>query len=383
MKIALSFPGCHRRGGVERVVLETARHLVGRRHEVHVFADAFDPPADAADRLIHRRHVPIRHRPGFLSGVSYFRKATRAINPAEFDVVNTHGCVCPTGHVHRVHSLHASWLETSRRFRGPMSGARWKQRLNPLHPVLLNLERRHFGRRKYKRVIALTEDVKTDLHRFYGVPPEDVDVVPNGFNSLEFNPQNRAERRDARRAELGLRPDQSVLLFVANELGRKGFGTILGAMRRLARPDLKLLVVGRLDERAVMAAAEAEGVAGSILFCGPTSDVAGFHAAADLFVLPTQYEAFCLAILEALGSGLPVVTSNVPGARDAIRPDVNGLLIDDPRDADSLADALGPLLDPDRRLALSDQAPATVETYRWDAVMAHYEQVLISQSTRD
>jgi glycosyltransferase involved in cell wall biosynthesis len=61
-------------------------------------------------------------------------------------------------------------------------------------------------------------------------------------------------------------------------------------------------------------------------------------------VLPTQYEAFCLAILESLGSGLPVVTSRVPGAHDAVQHGVNGALITDPRDGHELAEALRPLL---------------------------------------
>ncbi len=381
MRVALSFPGCHRRGGVERVMLETARYLVGRGHEVHVFAADFDPPADEVERAIHYRRVPVRRRPGFLAGASYFRNTTRLIDPGAFDVVNTHGCVCPLGHVHRVHSLHRSWLASSRRFRGPMSAGRWKQRLNPLHPVLLDLETRHFRGRHYRRVVVLTEDVKADLALYYGVPAADVDVVPNGFSPAEFNPQRRAERREERRADLGLGPDDVALLFVANELGRKGFGTILKAMRRLDRPDVKLLVVGRLDAAAVASRAAAAGVAGAVSFCGPTADVAGFHAAADLFVLPTQYEAFCLAILEALASGLPVVTSAVPGARDAIRPGVNGALIDDPNDADALADALTPLIDPDRRATISANAPATVERFRWDQVMATYEAILTAQST--
>ncbi|MEI6871850.1 MAG: glycosyltransferase, partial [Verrucomicrobiota bacterium] len=104
-----------------------------------------------------------------------------------------------------------------------------------------------------------------------------------------------------------------------------------------------------------------------------------YHAAADLFVLPTQYEAFSLAILEALGSGLPVVTTDVPGAKDAILPGVNGLLQAAPKDGRELAEILSSL-DDDALAGLSAQASASVTQFQWPNVLARYENVLRSAS---
>ncbi len=372
MKIALSFPGCHRRGGVERVLFECAHFLSGRGHDVTVFANEWED----SDAPIHYEYVPIQKRPAFLKPLSYFRQATRQIKTSEFDVLNTHGVVCPTGGVQLVHSLHRAWLERSRTMRGPLSAARWKQNLNPIHPILLHLESLHFAQRRYRKLIALTPQVKSDLHRLYGVPPDDVIVNPNGFSPAEFSPEKRAARRNEMRARFGLTPNQTVLLFVANELERKGYTALLEALRQLSDPHVRLLVVGRSDAAAAQRLAELKGVSKQVIICGPTQDVGGFHAAADLFVLPTQYEAFCLAILEALGSGLPVVTSRIPGAEDAILPGINGELVDDPKNAEMLAAALAPLLDPDRRAALSAAAPESVRAYQWPSVLARYEQIL-------
>ena len=161
----------------------------------------------------------------------------------------------------------------------------------------------------------------------YGVPAEDVVVIPNGFSPTEFNPQRRYAKRKQMREQLGLRPEQIALLFVANELERKGYRTILSALQLLKRADIRVLVVGKANTNITKQLAQEHGVAEQIIVCGPTTNVADFHAASDIFVLPTQYEAFCLAILEALGSGLPVVTTQVPGAHDAIQPGVNGFLI--------------------------------------------------------
>lgn len=374
MKVALSFPGCHRRGGVERIVFECARFLSGRGHDVTVYAGDWEPDATQPVRYCR---VPHRTWPGFLRGPSYYRQCSRRISCADFDVLNTHGSVCPTGGVHWVQSLHRAWLERSKQFRQPLSAARLRQRVNPLHPLLLRLETLHFGGRNYRKVIATTEEVKADLGIYYGVPPDDVVVIPNGFSQIEFSPQRRAERRDVMRQTLGLKPDDIALLFVANELDRKGYDTILSAMKQLGRPDLKLIHVGRPPAAEVMRRAEAVGLSGQVLARGPTPDVSAFHAAADVFVLPTQYEAYCLAILEALGSGLPVVTSNVPGARDAVQPGVNGLLVNDPKDGEELASALGDLLSPARRHELSAVAPSSVASHHWPVVLGRYEKVLM------
>lgn len=373
VNVALSFPGCHRRGGVERVVFECAGFLTQRGHRATVYAEEWE---ESDDRGVQYRRVEVRRRPGFLRGRSYFRRCSELLAHERFDVLNTHGAVCPTGGVHWVQSVHRAWLERSAQFRSALSPTRLRQRLNPFHPVILALEETHFRERRYRKVIATTEQVRTDLHRLYDVPVEDVEIIPNGFSPTEFNPERRAERRAAMREKLRLRPDDIALLFVANELDRKGFDTVLGAMRILASPRLRLLAIGRPSAQTIQRGAEMLGLAAQVTACGSTSDIAAYHAAGDLFVLPTQYEAFSLAILEALGSGVPVITSDVPGARDAILPGENGALIRDPKSAEELAAALSPLLDDMRRAALTATTPATAAKYRWPSVLENYERIL-------
>lgn len=378
MRVALSFPGCHRQGGVERIVFECARYLAANRHEVTVFADRWEEVGGASSVRYNR--VPVRRHPWFLRGRSYSTACRRQLRSASYDVLSTHGCVCPEGGVLWVQSLHKAWLERSRQLRPALSAAGLRQRLNPAHRSLLNLEERHFGRRNYQRIIATTPRVRDDLGRLYGVPPDDVVIVPNGFAPAEFNPGRRASQREVMRRRLGLGPDQVAMLFVANELERKGYTTILEAMQRLRRPELCLLVAGRVSSQRVEEQARAHGIADQVLALGPSRDVGALHAAGDLLVLPTQYEAFCLAILEALGSGLPVVTSSVPGAGDAILPGVNGALVDDPRSGVELASTLEPLLHREALAELSAKAPDTVETYQWPTVLRRYETILLEHA---
>jgi UDP-glucose:(heptosyl)LPS alpha-1,3-glucosyltransferase len=373
MKIALSFTSCHRRGGVERVMYECARFLSARDHDVHVLAGDWQ---EGLESFVHCHRIQYLKRPSFLRPISYNRRCGEFLRRFDCDVLNTHGVVCPTGGVMWVQSLHAAWLERGNSMFGTLSWQRMKRRLNPLHPILLRLEEKHFRRRAYKKLIATTPVVRDDLARFYGVPADDVVIIPNGFNPDEFSEERRAGQRAQMRLKLGLRPEQIALLFVANELERKGYRMILAALRRLGRRDLRLIVVGRSPVTQVMQLAAAQGVSDLVIAAGPTGAVADFHAAADLFVLPTQYEAFCLAILESLGSGLPVVTSSVPGAADAILPGVNGAIVRDPNNEEELAATLSPLLDPATLQAYSARTPQTVSEYQWPRLLMRYEQVL-------
>jgi UDP-glucose:(heptosyl)LPS alpha-1,3-glucosyltransferase len=257
-----------------------------------------------------------------------------------------------------------------------MSMSRLKQRLNPLHRVLLKLERLHFADRQYRRIIATTEVVRRDLNHHYQVPKEDVVIIPNGFSPQEFSPGVRRSRRESTRAAFKIEPKEKVLLFVANELERKGLPTVLRALKILDRSDLRLFVVGRASPRTVNRLAQKAGVSSKVTAFPSSDDVALFHAAADLFVLPTQYEAFCLAILEALGSGVPVITTRVPGAQDAINDRRNGVLVDDPLNADELASAIQWMLADDHLANCSAAAPSSVTQFQWPVVLKKYEAVL-------
>jgi UDP-glucose:(heptosyl)LPS alpha-1,3-glucosyltransferase len=372
----VSFPEVHRRGGVERIAYECVRFLAGRGHAVAIVAN--EVSSDLSGPGIIHQAVPALRSPSFLRGWSYHRNANKLRLADAYDVLNTHGCVCPFDGVHWVQSLHVAWLERSASLFGRWSGRRLKQHLNPLHPILLRLERQHFELRRYRKVIATTAQVKDDLHRFYGVPADDVVIIPNGFSPTEFNPVLRSKRREAMRAKLGLREHEVALLFVANELDRKGYPVLLEALRRLKREDLRLIVVGRPDPAIVRQQADAAGVGHLVLACGSAPDVAEYHAAADVFVLPTQYEAFCLAILEALGSGLPVITTRVPGAQDAIADGLNGELVCDPKSAGELSTVVARLLDCAHRSRLSASASASAEAFRWPKVLLRYEGTLLA-----
>ncbi len=359
MKAALSFPACNRRGGVERIIYECARYLAGRGHDVAVYASEFEMNGAA----VQCRHVPSKR--GLLQPISYFRESSRMLKRDRYDALGTFGCVCPEGGVYWAQSVHAAWLDKAKAFRKPWSPARWKQRLNPAHPILLGLEKRHFRPGGYRKVIALTDDVKADLRHYYNVPEEDIVVIPNGFAPDEFNASKALSEREAARREFGFNGER-VIVFVANELERKGFPALLRAVESLGDPGLRLLVAGRI-------APEPHPL---VKYVGGTGDVARCYAAADVFALPTQYEAWGLVIVEAMACGLPVLTSRLAGAAVTVREGAAGQLLDDPKDVSEIAAKLRPLLDGAH--SGREEISASVADYAWERVLPRYEEVLFA-----
>lgn len=360
MKIALSFPACHRRGGVERIIYECARYLAGREHEVTVYASEFEQNGAP----FKYRRVETAPVPKFLRPISYFRACSRALRQTRCDAHGSFGCVSPVGGVYWAQSVHAAWLEKAKAFRSPWSLARWKQRLNPAHPILLGLEKTHFRRGGYRKIIALTGDVKADLQEYYGVPPEDIVVIPNGFSPQEFNVARAAEERASARLAFGFGESQCVIAFVANELERKGFPALLRAVESLGNPDLRVLVAGRI----------APPPHPLVTYVGATGDAARCYAVADVFALPTQYEAWGMVIVEALACGVPVLTSRLAGAAVTVREGQTGQLLDNPNDVDEIAAKLQLLASGGHggreAIALS------VKDYAWDRLLPQYEAAL-------
>jgi UDP-glucose:(heptosyl)LPS alpha-1,3-glucosyltransferase len=357
------------------VVFECARFLAGREHQVTVYAAEWEECA-ASGITYHRIALP--GAPSFMKPMLFHNACRTAVQSAGYQALGTHGCECPLDGVYWTHSVHRAWLEASKQFRSPLSASRIKQRLNPLHTVLLNLEARHLRSRRYKKVIALSSTVKADLMRWYGVPEADIRILPNGYSPEEFSAARSAALRDEMRARLGYAQDDRVIIFVANELQRKGFWPLVQAISALQDRRVQLLVVGRVSPTEHCDAIQKLGLAGQVKFAGPSSDIASFYAAADVFALPTQYEAWGLVIVEALACGLPVLTSRLAGAAVAVREGETGELIDRPLDSQEIASKLSLILDRTfKEDALTpEEIEASVAGYSWASVLERYETVL-------
>ena len=371
MEIALTYPDVTTAGGAERILVECANELAHGGHEVHVFASRWQP--GVLRNEVRRHQVPIRRRPDALAAVQYRRRATKALESHGPIAHGAFSALCPLGGVFWVLSVHQVAYDLVLARRG--AAAAMVQRLNPYHRLRLRLERESLSPGGYAHLIAPAEQVKADLIERYGVPDGDVTMQPLGFDPAAFNSARRREHRAAARARLGYRDEDRVVVFVANELERKGFDPLLEAAALLG--DVHLLVVGRVDVGPYQERIERLGLAARVQAVGSVDDVVAYHAAADVFALPTRYEPWGLVIVEALAAGLPVVTTRLAGAAVAVRDGETGVLLDDPEDAEALADGLRRMLD----APPGDEAvAASVAHLSWPQVAQNYAAVVAAHS---
>ena len=241
---------------------------------------------------------------------------------------------------------------------------------NPLHLVTWVRDRWRYGAHgPHRLVVNLSSQDDTALHRRHPRLSAETTVIGNGVDIDRFTPASPDERSRAR-AELGLADDDVVIAFVGHEFDRKGLRHLVAALTGL--PDLVRVVVVGGDADMVRAAeghAAGVGVSGRLHFVGRVPDPRSALAAADLFALPSAYEAYPLVVLEALASGLPVIVTPTGGTTDVVVNGTNGWVVE--ANSAAVTEAVLAYLGADRA-AMRARARETAERLTWDAVAERY-----------
>jgi glycosyltransferase involved in cell wall biosynthesis len=200
-----------------------------------------------------------------------------------------------------------------------------------------------------------------------------------------------ATGRDALRTELGLPPAAFVVAIVARFTREKGYPEFLAMARRLARSraDAHFVVVGTsIRERDTLRVVPSEqGLAGRMTVLVDRSDMPEIYAAADLVVLPTHREGFPRSLVEASAMGIPVVSTDIRGCREAVLHGETGLLVP-VGDVDALYAAVAELAAaPARRVRMSETAVRRAriefdERRVCERVVALYDELLARGESR-
>jgi UDP-glucose:(heptosyl)LPS alpha-1,3-glucosyltransferase len=222
---------------------------------------------------------------------------------------------------------------------------------------------------RYRRVVAISERVRTQLKEYYGVPDERIVTIPNGINLSRFSPGNIESRAEVRR-EFRVADDVPLVLFVGSQYRLKGLEFAIRALGEMKTKAI-LLVVGADNPEPFKRLTAELGLTERVIFAGARNDLPRIYPAADAFVLPTLYETFALVCLEAMASGLPVVAAPVGGIEDYLRDGENGLYIR--RDAVEIAGRLDRLLnDHELQAKLRAGGIATAANYQWTKIARQY-----------
>jgi UDP-glucose:(heptosyl)LPS alpha-1,3-glucosyltransferase len=187
-------------------------------------------------------------------------------------------------------------------------------------------------------------------------------------DSAAFHPGARDQLRLTTRAELAFQADDFVVVFVGGDYRLKGLVTLLEALLRLPRP-IKLIAVGVEPDAALKNLIDQGGLETRVRFVGRIPDPRRYYAAAECFVLPTRYDTFSLATLEAMASGLPVIVTTAAGVSEYLADGQDSIILQDPGDVAMLVRHLDRLMtDEALRRVMGENARRTAEGFSWDKV---------------
>jgi UDP-glucose:(heptosyl)LPS alpha-1,3-glucosyltransferase len=365
-----------RRGGAELWTRGFAQWLAAGDCDVHVLTRSIGPSEADLPITIHTIDAP-RSQLAFARAVS---ETLAAIQPVlSHDMGAAIGCDLFQPHVGSVAACWEGSVASCGRWFRPV------KRLCGLSPRYRRIRR--LTALQYASdshiYIAVSQKVACDMQTRHGVSAERIRTIYNGIDLDRFSPSAYCHRRPALRRQFGVCDNEILIIALAQHARLKGIPVLIRAVKQLRSQGapVKLLLCGG-DKKSDRPTLEQGG---TILRCGNVQDVAPLYAAADVCVHPTFYDACSLVTLEALASGLPVVTTRANGASELITSGINGLVLAHSGDSNALAGALLPLIvSPDLRRAFGLAARKLMNLHsaeqNYRDVVAVYMEVLKSRS---
>jgi len=362
-------------GGGERYSVDLARALRDFGHEVHIFANSYEPLKGIS---FHTVRVPLK--PFGLQNWTFARNVRRALRMNEFDIVNGLSQIYPQDIYRLGDGIHKHWLSVRR----TTIFSHLYDKVSPRHRLLLHLEKKIFSPGNYKRIIANSKLCERHAITYYKVPPELVDVIYCGVDFDIFNSSVRNGGAQLR-TSLGIGREEIVVLFVGTNYARKGLDTLLQAISRLENKEkYRLLVVGKGNIPRYERLAQNLDLQEFTIFCGYQEKMPHFYGAANIFVLPSYYDPFGNVCLEAMACGLPVITTRETGVSELMAHGRSGFVLDHPENIADLVSWLEALEDPDLRRSMGAKAQQEVAFLTIERNVKHtilaYEKVIESKT---
>lgn len=380
MKVALViYTYSEQRGGAERACTYLAHGLLERGHEVHLFAHRFQRGISPTGAVRHE--VPTNETFSSWKHTTFADNSKRLLEEDRFDVIHSFTRTYYQDILRLGGGTHREYLDQMESERSVL-GRLWS-RVNPKERAQLKLERRGFREGAYRRIVAVSNRVKEEVVRHYGLPPEDIVVIHNGVDTDKFHPALREGRARVRKT-FGLAETDLVYLFCGSGGKRKGLGYAIESMAKLpAEPRPRLLVVGE-SGAGWLSQARRLKISDRVFMLGPRDNVGDFYGAADALVLPTLYDPFPNVCLEALATGIPIITTAVTGVAEIVTEGRDAFILEDGRDPEAIAERMRRLADPGVRASMSAAARETAERHSIhrtvEANLALYEEILKSKS---
>ncbi len=391
----LALPGGKEAGGMNVYVHALSRELARAGHTVDVFTRRTDPAAPdhielapgvvlyhltAGPAAPYDKNRILDHLPALLAGIEAMR-GQRA-----YDIIHSHYWV--SGQValalrERWHIPIVQMFHTLGALKNTVARGSEETETTTRIAIEQTLVAHVDG------IIAATTIDRDHLVTHYAAPTDRVWIIPPGVDVAHFQPHDRV----AARAHLGLPATSYIVLGVGRMEPLKGFDTLIEATAllraQLAADDhaVHVLLVGgsseahpatwNTEQRRLAHLRETLALGATVQFVGarPHTELPWWYSAADVFAMPSFYESFGMAALEAMACRTPVIASDVGGLRVLLQAGRGGVLVP-PRNAAALAAALHRLLSVALlREQKASEAYDQARTYNWHAIATAIQSV--------
>ncbi|PZV18484.1 MAG: glycosyl transferase [Leptolyngbya sp.] len=350
--------------GQGRVNYEVTQEALRRGHQVTVVATHI---AESLQKQSGFNWVPIsvgKVPTELLKNLRFASLSSQWLNAhgREFDLVKVNGAITwASADVNAAHFVHSAWLDSPAHV--------WQQHKDAygLYQWLYTaLNARWEGRAfaQARQIIAVSAQVRDDLQKI-GVASDRIQVIYNGVDTNEFYPGH------CDRKALAL-PEVVPLAIFAGDIrsSRKNLDSVLKALVKVS--GLHLAVVGNVTGSPYPALARELAVDGRVHFLGYRQDIPDLMRTSDFLVFPSRYETFGLVVLEAMASGIPVITSAATPAAELLDPEA-GIVISNPDDIPTLVKEMLYLTHhPIQRKQMGIHARVIAENHSWSQMAQHY-----------
>jgi UDP-glucose:(heptosyl)LPS alpha-1,3-glucosyltransferase len=365
-KIAVIIPKYGLLGGAEAFVAQLTERLArNAKYDIHVLANKWLPNTDRV--TFHK--VPIITFPKFLTTISFAYFAGMKAARLGFDLIHTHDRIFEAD-LFTMHSVpHRFWVHEVRKKSMSLfdHGTAWVE-----GKIALN--------KRCRRFIAVSSLTQETFLQAYPFLQEEVQIIHPGVPIERFEDLDRTRCRKEIRALWDIEPSDVIILFVSMNFDIKGLDVLIAAVAKTKSnhpaEKIKILVVGKGNKKRYLKMAENFGIGNEVIFAGAQKEkLEQIYCACDIFSMLSKFDTFGITALEAMAASLPVIVSANVGAKDLVKQGINGFVIQDRINIDSISQKINLLMNKDIRIRMGESALETARNNTWETVLKKYEQI--------
>ncbi len=346
-------------GGAERVAVNLCKGLIQNGHEVTVLT----ANADVKPQGVKVKIIKINKNFSPLKILSFQHNIKKNMSLEKFDIVYSLTQIYPVDIYRLGGGIQRHWMKIQ--YPNPVIRL-IKYSTSLVHLAMYWLENQIFKEDNCRLFVTNSKLVKDQIAYYYKIPMKRIKVIYNGVDFEIFNTGVKKYRKSMRQMH-HIAEDELVLLFISNNWERKGLSTIIKAMPKTDIKKIRLVIVGRGNKAPYLSLAKKIKLdSDKLIFIGHSKETEKYYGMADIFILPSRYEPFANVCLEAMACGLPVVTTITNGASELIEEGVNGFVLEDWNDSESLAEIIRRLRDNQMREKLGNNAADTAKNFTWE-----------------